>query len=202
MTNRRGTAPGIRGKAVRGSRRAGGARRESTHSQAPDAVPDPRRPAGRRAGPPAPRPSASGLPPTPALRAAGDAADGAQPDPEAARHCAVAEPQGPLLSEDFPDLAHGQSLGRRRTPFVDRGGRRAEPSSVARSGVRPRFGGRIACAPFTISDLGLRYPPGAHSPHRAVSRAGWSAHPHVLCLDERTGRHHSQGPAPEARSLT
>jgi hypothetical protein len=36
-----------------------------------------------------------------------DAADRAQPDPEALGDCPVAEPQRPLLSEDFTDLPHG-----------------------------------------------------------------------------------------------
>ncbi len=36
-----------------------------------------------------------------------DAADRAQPDPEALSHRPVAQPQGPLLPQDFPDLPHG-----------------------------------------------------------------------------------------------
>ena len=36
-----------------------------------------------------------------------DAADRAQPDPEALGHGPVAEPQGPLLTQDFTDLPHG-----------------------------------------------------------------------------------------------
>jgi hypothetical protein len=46
------------------------------------------------------------------------AGDRAQPEPEAASHGPVTEPQGPLLAKDFPGLPHGQSLGRHRAPFV------------------------------------------------------------------------------------
>ena len=76
------------------------------------------------------------------------------------------------LNVDYPsDLAHGQSLGRHRTPFRGRGGRRAGPSSAARSGIRPRFGGRIACVPFTISDLRVHHPdPGVHHERSGCSR--------------------------------
>ena len=45
------------------------------------------------------------------------AGDRAQPQPEAAGHGPVTEPQGPLLAKDFPGLPHGQSLGRHRAPF-------------------------------------------------------------------------------------
>src|SRR6185295_19487110 len=68
------------------------------------------------------------------------AGHGPQPDPEASGHRSVTQPQGPLLSEDLSNLTHGQSLGRQRAPFV-RGGGRAGPSSVARSGARPRGAG-------------------------------------------------------------
>ena len=100
-----------------------------------------------------------------------DAADRAQPDPEAARHGSVAEPQGPLLSQNFADLPHGQSLGRHRTPFVCGGRRRAGPSSVACSGARPPFGGRIACPAFTITDLRVHHPDlGVHHERSGCSR--------------------------------
>jgi len=36
-----------------------------------------------------------------------DATDRAQPNPEALGHGPVADPQSPLLAEDFPDLPHG-----------------------------------------------------------------------------------------------
>ena len=79
--------------------------------------------------------------------------------------------QTALMSTTPSDLAHGQSLGRHRTPFRGRGGRRAGPSSAARSGIRPRFGGRIACVPFTISDLRVHHPdPGVHHERSGCSR--------------------------------
>jgi hypothetical protein len=47
-------------------------------------------------------------------------ADGAAADPQALRHLAVGAPEAPLLSQDLPCLAHGQSLGGHPSPFRGR----------------------------------------------------------------------------------
>ncbi len=56
-------------------------------------------------------------------------ADGAGADPQALRHLAVGSPEAPLLSQDLPCLAHGQSLGGH--PSLSGGGRSGRRSSVA-----------------------------------------------------------------------
>jgi hypothetical protein len=57
-------------------------------------------------------------------------ADGTAADPQALRHLPVGAPEAPLLSQDLPCLAHGQSLGGHPSPFSG-GGRPGRRSSVA-----------------------------------------------------------------------
>jgi hypothetical protein len=52
-------------------------------------------------------------------------ADGPVTDPQALRHLPVGAPEAPLLSQDLPCLAHGQSLGSHPSPF---GGGRLRPT--------------------------------------------------------------------------
>jgi len=56
-------------------------------------------------------------------------ANGAAADPQALRHLPVGAPEAPLLSQDLPCLAHGQSLGGHPSPFrgADGPGRRSAP---------------------------------------------------------------------------
>jgi len=63
-------------------------------------------------------------------------ADGATTDPQALRHLAVGASEAPLLSQDLPDLAHGQSLGGHPSPFRGAGGPTDGPASL-RFGHRP-----------------------------------------------------------------
>src|SRR5437899_950324 len=58
-------------------------------------------------------------------------ADGAATDPQALRHLAVGAPEAPLLSQDLPCLAHGQSLGRHPSPFRGRTVRPTVPRRYA-----------------------------------------------------------------------
>src|SRR5437867_841874 len=58
-------------------------------------------------------------------------ADGAAADPQALRHLAVGAPEAPLLSQDLPCLAHGQSLGRHPSPFRGRTVRPTVPRRYA-----------------------------------------------------------------------
>jgi hypothetical protein len=109
------------------------------------------------------------------LGAGHDAADRAQPDPDAPGHRPVGQPQGPLLSQNLPDLPHGESLGRHRAPFVVRSGRRAGPPASLRRASAPDQG---AAPMFTISDLRVHHAdlcvhvtdPGVHvAPIRAFT---------------------------------
>src|SRR2546426_7794536 len=71
------------------------------------------------------RPPRSTLfPYTTLFRSQDGSADGAATDPQALRHLPVGAPEAPLLSQDLPCLAHGQSLGSHPSPFG--GGRRSE----------------------------------------------------------------------------
>jgi len=63
-------------------------------------------------------------------------ADGAATDPQALRHLAVGAPEAPLLSQDLPCLAHGQSLGGHPSPFRGRTVRPTVPASLC-CGHRP-----------------------------------------------------------------
>src|SRR5439155_3439761 len=58
-------------------------------------------------------------------------ADGAAADPQALRHLPVGAPEAPLLSQDLPCLAHGQSLGRHPSPFRGRTVRPTVPRRYA-----------------------------------------------------------------------
>jgi len=58
-------------------------------------------------------------------------ADGAGADPQALRHLAVGPPEAPLLSQDLPRLAHGQSLGGHPSPFRGRAARPTVPRRYA-----------------------------------------------------------------------
>ena len=63
-------------------------------------------------------------------------ADGPAADPQALRHLPVGAPEAPLLSQDLPCLAHGQSLGGHPSPFRGAGGPADGPTSL-RFGQRP-----------------------------------------------------------------
>src|SRR5438094_9832006 len=69
-------------------------------------------------------------------------ADGAAADPQALRHLPVGAPEAPLLSQDLPCLAHGQSLGRHPSPFR---GRTVRPT------VPRRYASAIALMPMRRS---------------------------------------------------
>src|SRR3989449_8924749 len=58
-------------------------------------------------------------------------ADGAAADPQAPPHLPVGAPEAPLLSQDLPCLAHGQSLGRHPSPFRGRTVRPTVPRRYA-----------------------------------------------------------------------
>jgi hypothetical protein len=58
-------------------------------------------------------------------------ADGAAADPQARRHLPVGAPEVPLLSQDLPCLAHGQSLGGHPPPFRGRTVRSTAPRRYA-----------------------------------------------------------------------
>jgi hypothetical protein len=62
--------------------------------------------------------------------------DSAATDPQTLRHLPVGTPEAPLLSQDLPDLAHGQSLGRHPSPFRGAGGPADGPASLG-FGHRP-----------------------------------------------------------------
>jgi hypothetical protein len=63
-------------------------------------------------------------------------ADGAAADPQALRHLPVGAPEAPLLSQDLPCLAHGQSLGGHPSPFRGADGPADGPASLG-LGQRP-----------------------------------------------------------------
>ena len=67
-----------------------------------------------------------------------------QPDTQALGHLPMGPTQGPLLAEDFADLAHGQSLGRHGRSFPERPGRRTPQRRPASGGHSPRE--RVACS--------------------------------------------------------
>ncbi len=58
-------------------------------------------------------------------------ADGAGADPQALGHLAVGPPEAPLLAQDLPCLAHGQSLGGHPSPFRGRAARPTVPRRYA-----------------------------------------------------------------------
>jgi hypothetical protein len=62
--------------------------------------------------------------------------DGTITDPQALRHLPVGAPEAPLLSQDLPCLAHGQSLGGHPSPFRGADGPADGPAPL-RFGHRP-----------------------------------------------------------------
>jgi hypothetical protein len=112
---------GVQGGAVGDGAMAGGWRRRPIHPGLQGLVAEGLDLAPREAGP---------------AGAQDGSADGAATDPQALRHLPVGAPEAPLLSQDLPCLAHGQSLGGHPSPFRGRAAPADGPASLC-FGQRP-----------------------------------------------------------------